>query len=204
MSAAIEPICPIIMPMKMLFDVLPFVLFFVTAKVWNLIVATAVAMAVSALQIAYIHFSGRKVETMQWVSLALIGIFGTMTLVMNDPIFIMWRSSIVNWLLAAVLLGSLLVLKKSLLKSLMGSKITMPDFAWRAMTWGMIALFTVMGVLNIVVAKNFSESFWLNYKTFGSPAITFVFFMLMMMALSRYMTLPDDANAANSKGKSDQ
>lgn len=179
--------------MKFLFDVLPFILFFVTAKVWNLIVATAVAMVVSALQIAYIHFSGRKVETMQWVSLGLIAVFGTLTLVMNDPIFIMWRSSIVNWLLAGILLVSLLVLKKSLLKTLLGSKILMPDFAWRAMTWGMIALFTVMGLLNILIAKNFSESFWLNYKTFGSPAITFVFFMLMMLAFSRYMTLPGES-----------
>ncbi|WP_162846534.1 septation protein A [Corticibacter populi] len=175
--------------MKFLFDLLPFILFFVAAKTWNIFVATAVAMAASAAQIAYMYLSGRKILTMQWVSLGLIGVFGGLTLVLNNPIFIMWRSSIVNWLLAAVLLVSMLGMRKYLLKMLMGAQIQMPEFAWRAMTWGMIGLFTVMGVLNILVAKNFSESTWVNYKTFGSPVITFLFFLLMVYLLSRHMTL---------------
>ncbi|THT99683.1 septation protein A [Lampropedia puyangensis] len=176
--------------MKFLFDVLPFALFFVSYRMWDIYVATGVAIAASVLQIIVTYISGRKVETMQWVSMGLIGVFGGMTLVLQNPIFVMWRSSIVNWLLAAVLLVSLVVLRKNPLKALMGAQLQMPDFAWRIMTWSMIALFTFMGVLNIVVAKNFSESMWVNYKTFGSPLITFAFFIVLMLALSKHITVP--------------
>lgn len=190
----------LLMPtMKFLFDVLPFVLFFVAYRMWDIYVATGVAIAASALQIAVTFFSGRKVETMQWVSMALIAVFGGMTLVLQNPVFLMWRSSIVNWLLAAVLLVSFVVLRKNPLKSLMGAQIQMTDFAWRAMTWCMVALFTVMGILNIVVAKNFSESTWVNYKTFGSPLITFGFFILMMLALSRHITVPGQESEVAAK-----
>lgn len=176
--------------MKFLFDVLPFVLFFVAYRMWDIYVATGVAIAASAAQIVLTYVSGRKVETMQWVSMGLIGVFGGMTLVLQNPVFVMWRSSIVNWLLAGVLLVSLVILKKNPLKALMGAQLQMPDFAWRIMTWSMIGLFTLMGVLNIVVAKNFSESMWVNYKTFGSPLITFAFLIVLMLSLSRYITVP--------------
>lgn len=167
--------------MKFLFDFLPFVLFYVTYVKWGIYAATAVAIAASALQIIVSLTLGHQVQRMQWVSMGLIAVFGGLALILQNPIFIMWRSSVVNWLLAAMLLGSMLILKKNLLKSLLGTQIKMPDAAWRSFVWGMATLFTIMGAANIVIAKNFSESFWVNYKTFGSPAITFIAILALIL-----------------------
>lgn len=167
--------------MKFLFDFLPFVLFYATYVKWGIYAATAVAIAASALQIIVSLALGHQVQRMQWVSMGLIAVFGGLALILQNPIFIMWRSSVVNWLLAAILLGSMLILKKNLLKTLLGSQIKMPDAAWRSFVWGMATLFTIMGVANIVIAKNFSESFWVNYKTFGSPVITFIAILALIL-----------------------
>lgn len=181
------PPCPC--AMKFFFDVLPFVLFYVSYVKWGIYVATAVAIGVSALQIVLTLLSGRKVEPMQWVGMGLIGVFGGMTLVLQNPIFVMWRSSIVNWLLAAVLLVSLHVLGRNPLKLLLGGQMRMPERAWRQLVWGLSGLFTTMGVVNIVVAKNFSEAAWVNYKTFGSPVISFVAIALLFMLLGRHIEI---------------
>lgn len=191
--------------MKFLFDVLPFVLFYVSYVQWGIYVATAVAIGASALQIVATMAMGHKVQTMQWVSMGLIAVFGGLALVLQNPIFIMWRSSVVNWLLAAILLGSMLVFKKNVLKALMGSQVRMPDFAWRSFTWGMAAMFICMGIANIVIAKNFSEAFWVNYKTFGSPVITFVVMFFLFMVHSRHIQAADAGESAEvaAEGKAD-
>ncbi|PAT38210.1 septation protein A [Vandammella animalimorsus] len=175
--------------MKFFFDVLPFVLFYVSYVKWDIFVATAVAIGVSALQIVLTLLGGRKVEPMQWVGMGLIGVFGGLTLALRDPIFVMWRSSIVNWLLAAVLLVSLHVLGRNPLKLLLGGQMRMPELAWRQLVWGLSALFTTMGVINIIVAKNFSQSVWINYKTFGSTTISFLAIAALFMLLGRHIEI---------------
>ena len=67
---------------QILFDFFPDILFFVAYKVSDIFVATGVAIAASVLQIAYILVRRRKVSSMQWVSLAIIVIFGGATLLL--------------------------------------------------------------------------------------------------------------------------
>jgi len=57
--------------MKFLFDLLPVILFFVAYKVFDIYVATGVAMAASFAQIGWLWFKGRKIDTMLWVSLVV-------------------------------------------------------------------------------------------------------------------------------------
>jgi len=43
---------------------------------------------------------------MHLVTLGLLSVFGGLTIFLQDRTFIMWKPSIVNWLFAAVFLGS--------------------------------------------------------------------------------------------------
>ncbi|SHF62491.1 intracellular septation protein [Lampropedia hyalina DSM 16112] len=174
--------------MKFLFDVLPFILFFVAYRIWGIYAATAVAMAATAIQILASRLSGRKVEKMQWISLGLIGFFGGLTLVLRDNIFVMWKSTIVNWLMGGALLVAMQFMKKNPLKSLLGGQIQMPDRIWRGMTWSWIGFFLVMGLVNILVAYSVSEADWVNFKTFGGPVITLVFVVVQMLFISRHVS----------------
>lgn len=55
--------------MKLLVDFFPIAIFFVAFKIFDIYVATGVAIAATLLQIGYLKKVHGKVEIMQWVSL---------------------------------------------------------------------------------------------------------------------------------------
>ena len=92
--------------MKFLIDFFPVLLFFVAYKVYDIYVATAVAIAASAFQVGWLWLRHRRAETMHLVTLGLLVVFGGLTIALQDRTFIMWKPSIVNWLFAAAFLLS--------------------------------------------------------------------------------------------------
>ncbi|MQM32549.1 MAG: septation protein A, partial [Candidatus Accumulibacter phosphatis] len=86
--------------MKFLFDLFPVILFFVAYKLADLYVATGVAIVATFAQIAWLLFRGRKIDTMLWVSLVVITVFGGMTLLLHDEAFIKWKPTILYWAFA--------------------------------------------------------------------------------------------------------
>ena len=57
----------------------------------------------SPRQIAWMRFKNGKVDTMQWVSLGVIVVFGGATLVTQDETFIKWKPSVLYWLMCSTL-----------------------------------------------------------------------------------------------------
>ena len=80
--------------MKFLFDLFPVILFFIAFKIYGIFVATAVAIAGTFLQIGWVWFRHRKVDTMLWVSLVIVTFFGGATLLLQDET-VAWTR--MNW-----------------------------------------------------------------------------------------------------------
>ena len=173
--------------MKLLIDFFPIILFFVAFKAWGIYVATGVAIVATIAQIAYIHFKHGKVEPMQWVSLALILVLGGLTLVLHDKRFIMWKPTVLYWLLGAGFLISDLAFRKNPIKAMMGKQIELPERLWAKLTFAWSGFFAFMGALNLFVAFNFSEAVWVNFKLFGGMGLMLVFVLAQGMVLSRYI-----------------
>ena len=181
--------------MKLLIDFFPIILFFIAFKVWDIYVATAVAIAATILQIGWLRWSTGKVEPMQWLSLGIIVVFGGATILAHDETFIKWKPTVLYWLMGGALAIGLLGFRKNLLKSVMGAQLELPETAWRAMTWSWIAFFAVMGVLNLWVAFNFDTSTWVNFKLFGGLGLMAVFVVGQALYLGRYMKDGKEAEA---------
>jgi intracellular septation protein len=98
--------------MKLLIDFFPIILFFVAFKVWGIYTATAVAIAATVAQIAYLRFKTGKIEPMQWMSLGVIVLFGGATLLAHDDNFIKWKPTVLYWLMGGALLIGQLVFKE--------------------------------------------------------------------------------------------
>ena len=178
--------------MKALFELLVVILFFITyVFTKNIVLATAVALVAGVIQAAFIWIKYKKLQTMQWVSLLLIVIFGGATIVFKDAHFIMWKPSILFWLLAAALLASQL-LGKHALQATMGKEITLPDAVWRKLTFAWVLFLAMMGVLNLWVAYRFTEAQWVNYKLFGSTGLLIAFVLVQTAYLSRF--IPKEPN----------
>nr|NIV53838.1 septation protein A [Gammaproteobacteria bacterium] len=74
--------------MKFLFDFFPLILFFAAYKIYGIFVATAVAIVASIAQVGWVWLQRRRFETTHLVTLAVIVVFGGLTLLLRDDIFI--------------------------------------------------------------------------------------------------------------------
>ncbi|MFN7643439.1 MAG: septation protein A [Burkholderiales bacterium] len=172
--------------MKLLFDLFPILLFFAAFKLADIYVATGVAIVATIGQIAWLRLSGRKVEPMQWASLGIIVVFGGMTLLFHDETFIKWKPTVLYALFAAGLLIAPRFTGKNPLRSIMGAQVTLPDAIWHRLMLAWVGFFACMGVLNIVVAYQFPLDVWVNFKVFGTLALTVVFVVVQGLWISRY------------------
>ena len=184
--------------MKFLFDLFPVILFFAAFKFAGIYVATAVAMAATVAQIAWVWFRHRKVEPMLWVSFAVIVVFGTATLLLQDEMFIKWKPTVLYWLFGAALMVAQFAFRKNLIRAMMGKQLQLPDPAWERLLWSWVGFFTFMGVANLYVAFNFSTDLWVNFKLFGGMGLMFVFVIGQAFYLARFAT--DEAVVEEAPG----
>ena len=173
--------------MKFLFDMFPVILFFVAFKLFGIYEATAVAIAASFAQIGWVWFKHRKVEPMLWVSLGVITVFGGATLLLQNETFIKWKPTVLYWLFAAALGIAALVFKKNLIRAMMEKTMTLPDAVWGKLLLSWIAFFTVMGVLNLLVAFNYSTDTWVDFKLFGGMGLMLIFVLAQALMLGKYI-----------------
>jgi intracellular septation protein len=173
--------------MKFLFDIFPVVLFFVAFKLYDIYVATAVAIAATFVQVGWLWLRGRKVDKMLWISLAIIVVFGGATLMLEDETFIKWKPTVLYWVFAAVLVAGELAFKKNLIRAMMDGQVALPDEVWSKLQASWIAFFVVMGALNLIVAYSFSTDAWVNFKLFGGIGLLLVFVVLQAVMLAKHV-----------------
>lgn len=163
----------------------PLAIFLAAYYLADLFVATAALMAATAVALTVSLIVNRRVPIMPVITAIIVGIFGALTLIFNDDTFIKIKPTIVQTLLAAILLGGLLF-GKALLKPVMGSAWPMTDPGWRILTRNFGLFFIAMAVVNEIVWRTQTEEFWVNFKVFGSIALTLAFSVTQVPVLNRY------------------
>ena len=172
--------------MKFLFDIFPVLLFFAAFKMYDIYVATAVAIGATVLQIGALAALGRKIDTMLWASLGIIVVFGGATLVLHDETFIKWKPTVLYWLFGAVIAGGQL-LGRNLIRLMLREQIALPDPAWVGLAWSWVAFFVLMGAANLFVALNFTTDQWVNFKLFGGIGLMLLFILGQAAFLALYI-----------------
>jgi intracellular septation protein len=124
---------------------------------------------------------------MHLVSLGILTLVGGATLLLKDPIYFMWKPTLLNWLFALVFLVSAWWSGKTLVERMMGASISVPDFVWKRLNLAWISFFVLSGTLNILVAYQFSEETWVNFKLFGLLGLTVIFIFLQALYLARHV-----------------
>lgn len=206
--------------MKLLLDFLPIVLFFLTfnaaekradeaarlASDWfgfmvsggvvgpkeaPVLLATVVVIAATLAQVLYLKARRQKVDTMLWVSLALVTVLGGATIYFHSEAFIKWKPTVLYWVMSAAFLLSPLLAGKNLLRILLGEQVELPEFAWKRLNGAWVLFFAFMGVLNLWVAFNFETATWVNFKLFGGMGLMFVFMLAQGFYLTRHLKVED-------------
>jgi len=173
--------------MKFLFDLFPVVLFFLAFKVYDIFVATAVAIVAAIAQIGWLWLRHRQVDKMMWINLAIIVVFGGATLISQDETFIKWKPTVLYWLIATVFLVSNQIFRKNLIQTMLEKQIVLPPLVWNKLNLSWVGFFISMGCINLYVAFNFSVDTWVTFKLFGATGLMLVFIILQVIMLGRYL-----------------
>jgi intracellular septation protein len=176
---SLAPLSPV-PRMQLLFDFLPVIAFFTAYKLTkDIFVATTVIIVATVLQVAIHWIRKRRVNPMHLVSAGLVLIFGSLTLAIRNPLFIMWKVTVVNWLFAVAFIAShWLFGGRPMIQRLVNVADTQLDLEssqWRRLNAAWAAFFLLMGAVNLVVFHFFDEETWVDFKLYGLLGLTFAF-----------------------------
>lgn len=168
-----------------LIPALPFLL--VAFGLVDMFTATKLAMAAACLQLAASRIRYGRIKRMHAITFAAIIVFGGVTLLLRDDLFIKLKPTVLNWAFALVFLVAATGFKKNLLKLMLGDKLQMPDFAWARLNLLWVAYFALIGAVNLYVALRMSAEAWSSFRVFGMYGALLVFIVVQGVYIYRHV-----------------
>ena len=171
---------------KLFIDIGPLAVFFIYYKVsGDLIDAILPLMLATIISVVISYILEKKIPIMPTLGAGIVIIFGGLTIIFDNKIFIFMKPTIINIIFAAILYGGI-ILKKPLLRYLLGSALKLEEEGWTILTQRWTAFFIALAVLNEIVWRTMSEEFWVSFKVFGILPITFIFTMTQFPLIKKY------------------
>jgi intracellular septation protein len=171
--------------LKLALDIGPLILFFAANAKFGIYAATGTFMVAVLLALAVSYVLTKHVAVMPLVTAAIVLVFGGLTLVLHDDIFIKLKPTIIYVLFGGTLLGGL-AFDKPLLGMVFDSVFHLREEGWRKLTWRWALFFLALAVLNEIVWRTQTTDFWVSFKLFGVVPLTFVFAALQVPLLTKY------------------
>jgi len=173
--------------LKFVLDIGPLLLFFAANARFGIFTATGVFMVAALAAVAVTYAITRHLAIMPMVTAVIVLVFGTLTLVLHNDLFIKVKPTIIYVLFGGTLLGGL-AFGKPLLGILLDQMFTLTDEGWRKLTLRWALFFLALAVLNEIVWRTQTTDFWVAFKVFGVVPLTFIFGALQMPLLIKYGT----------------
>ena len=179
---------------KLALELGPLVLFFVGnaygdrlgfAESHRIFAATGLFMAATLVSLAVHYTLVRRLPIMPLVSAAVVLVFGGLTLVLQDELFIKLKPTVVNTLFGVSLLAGL-YWRKPLLAIVLDSMLDLTETGWRKLTLRWALFFFVLAALNEIVWRSQTTDVWVKFKVFGIMPLTIAFALAQMPLILRY------------------
>ncbi len=170
----------------------PLLLFFASFMYWKrdnpedaMIWAAGVLAVAAAIALIYAWIRYKHTSPILIFSTIVIGAFALAAFLFDDKRFIYMKPTVMNAIFGLAVFGGI-IFRKNVIKLLMGSAFDLPDDKWNvfAIRWGLF--FFAMAVLNEIIWRNFSETFWASFKVFGFLPLTILFTATQIPFLTKY------------------
>ena len=177
---------------RTLVDLGPLVVFFAVNYCLGIMAGTVALMAATAVAIGVTYSVERSVPPMPAITCLFVMIFGGLTLLFDDELFIKIKPTVVNLLFAGALLAGL-AFGRNVMKLILGRVLHLTDDGWRILTQRWIGMFVVLAVVNEVVWRNVDTDTWVSFKAFGIPILVLVFSLFLLPLIQRHQITGGDA-----------
>jgi intracellular septation protein A len=171
--------------LKLVLDIGPLVLFFAANAKFGIYAATGIFMTAVLIALAVSYALTRHIAIMPLVTAVIVLVFGSLTIVLHNDLFIKLKPTIIYVLFGGTLLGGL-AFGKSFIGILFDSVFDLTEEGWRKLTWRWGLFFLALAIVNEIVWRNFSTDFWVSFKLFGVVPLTFLFGALQYPLLMKY------------------
>lgn len=170
--------------MQLLLDYIPIIVFIFAYFYKGIFFATGVLMAVMPVVLLVQWLMTKKFNRIYTASTVLVLVLGGFTLAFRNPTFLYWKPTVLNWAIAVAFLGSQWIGEKTFVERMLGGAASLQKDQWVRLNQIWVAFFLFVGGVNLYVAYNFSEAFWVKFKLFGMLGITVVFVIIQSIWLS--------------------
>lgn len=170
--------------MQLLIDYIPIVIFIAAYFYKDIFYATGVLMIVMPIGLLVQWLMTKKFNKIYAASTVLVLILGGATVIFRDPTFLYWKPTVLNWAAAIAFLGSQWIGEKTFAQRMLGSAADLANEQWIRLNQIWVVFFIFVGSVNLYVAYNFSEAFWVKFKLFGMLGITVVFVIIQSIWLT--------------------
>ena len=133
-------------------------------------------------------YEQRRIAWFPLIAGGSVIIFGTLTIVFDNPFFLIAKDTLYNGCFAVALFIGL-ARGKGLMKPLFHKLIAMTDNGWRILSWRWAIFFTILAVTNEFARINFPTAGWVQFKELATIAT--IIFSLYQFKLARKERLPD-------------
>jgi intracellular septation protein len=183
--AAEEPTFDSRQLLKLAVELGPLVVFFVVNSRAGIFWGTGCFVVATIVSLAASRALFGRIPTMPFITGIFVVVFGGLTLLLQDELFIKLKPTIVNGIFAAMLFGGLLV-GKPVMKYMFGEVFRLTEEGWRKLTLRWACFFLGLALLNEVVWRHFSTDTWVSFKVFGVMPLTMIFALAQIGLLKRY------------------
>ena len=116
----------------------------------------------------------------------MVSLFGGLTIVFKNPIFLYLKPTIINIIFAITLLSGKIIFKKNLLQKFFGNSLKLEEIGWDKLNYRWIGFFIFLALINELIWRTQSEEFWVNFKVWGILPLTFIFTLFQVSLIQKY------------------
>ena len=181
---------------RLALDLGPLLVFFGSFKLLGIYGATGCFMVAVLAALAIDWMIDRRLSPMPLVTAILVVIFGGLTLLLKNDVFIKMKPTVLYAFFGAVLLGGLRF-NRLFIKYVLAQAFELDDAGWKKLTvrWGVF--FLCLAAANEAVWRTTSTATWVSFKVWGILPLLFLFALAQTPLVLKHQP-PADENPGSA------